>query len=84
MTRGQNTAWNTEFLTTAVHKALRVIQLRRSMHTPLTLPDGTTTTPGDDLPAFAIRTHVLQHHGGLADMVQKLTDNLLVRTRILT
>ncbi|EFX01739.1 snf2 family helicase [Grosmannia clavigera kw1407] len=81
MTRGQNMAWSTEFLTTAVHKALRLIQLRRSMHTPLILPDGSTTTPGDDLPAFAIRTHVLQHHNELTDMVQKLTDNLLARTR---
>ncbi|CAK7236179.1 hypothetical protein SBRCBS47491_009548 [Sporothrix bragantina] len=51
----------TTFAQKLVAKALKGLQLRRSMHTPLTLPSGETVVPGADIPVHRIRLCIVSH-----------------------
>ncbi|KAI8218196.1 hypothetical protein K4K55_012932, partial [Colletotrichum sp. SAR 10_96] len=53
--------WDVEFTSTAVKNALPLIQIRRGMLTPMVLPDGSTTCPGESMPACNIETIELAH-----------------------
>lgn len=38
---------------------MELMQVRRTMHTPLELPDGTTVRPGEDMPPMEVVALIL-------------------------
>ncbi|KAK1503144.1 uncharacterized protein CCOS01_17083 [Colletotrichum costaricense] len=56
MEYGKMLSFNVEFTSTAVKHALAQCQIRRGMLTPMVLPDGRTTCPGEDMPACDVET----------------------------
>ncbi|KAJ4316159.1 hypothetical protein N0V84_008015 [Fusarium piperis] len=69
----------------AIKPLLEMICLRRGMLSQLTLPDGTMTTPGDEMPARLPRLIQLQHSQAEQQRVSELTkkhiDDLLIDSR---
>ena len=51
---GRSMAWGDDFSTLVVSRVLRVFQRRRTMMTPLRLPDGSTVFPGSGMPGTKI------------------------------
>ncbi|KAK7446918.1 hypothetical protein Landi51_07334 [Colletotrichum acutatum] len=81
---GRNTKWSVEFTSTAVKHALAMCQVRRGMLTPITLPDGTQTCLGEDMPPCDVQTIELAHRrrgdvASLEKFINRYTNDMLLQ-----
>lgn len=73
---GMSMGHGVEFGRTVLASVYSVIQRRRSMRTPLELPDGTIDYPGKSVPPTTIVTEDVAHAGAAGDMVAVISSKV--------